>query len=74
MAKKLGLTVLGAGPAGDRVPVIDESECVGCNLCKIVCPVPDCISMVEVDNGFAPTTWNEHVSQGKDLRPKKGAH
>lgn len=41
MAKKLGLTVLGAGPAGDRVPVIDESECVGCNLCKIVCPVPD---------------------------------
>jgi dihydropyrimidine dehydrogenase (NAD+) subunit PreA len=74
MAKKLGLTVLGAGPAGDRVPVIDESECVGCNLCKIVCPVPDCISMVEVDNGFAPTTWNEHVTQGKDLRPKKGAH
>ncbi len=74
LAKKLGLTVLGAGPAGERVPVIDESECVGCNLCKIVCPVPDCISMVEVDNGYAPTTWNEHVSQGKDLRPKKGAH
>jgi dihydropyrimidine dehydrogenase (NAD+) subunit PreA len=57
-----------------RVPVIDESECVGCNLCKIVCPVPDCISMVQVENGFPPSTWNEHVSEGKALRPKKGSH
>jgi dihydropyrimidine dehydrogenase (NAD+) subunit PreA len=57
-----------------RVPVVDESECVGCNLCKIVCPVADCISMVEVQNGFAAATWNEHVEQGKALRPKKGAH
>jgi len=57
-----------------RVPVVDESECVGCNLCKIVCPVPDCISMVEVPNGFSPSTWNEHVTEGKALRPKKGSH
>ncbi len=64
-------------PAQDgkkRVPVIDESECVGCNLCEIVCPVPGCITMEEVDNGFAPATWNEHVNEGKPLRPKKGAH
>jgi len=57
-----------------RVPRVDESECVGCNLCQIVCPVPDCISMVAVDNGFAPATWNDHVNEGKKLRPKKGAH
>ncbi|MGH1347221.1 MAG: NAD-dependent dihydropyrimidine dehydrogenase subunit PreA [Nannocystales bacterium] len=57
-----------------RVPVIDESECVGCNLCEIVCPVPDCITMEEVDNGFGRATWNEHVNDGKPLRPKKGAH
>ena len=57
-----------------KVPRIDESECVGCNLCKIVCPVPDCISMVEVNNGFQAATWNEHVADGKKLRPKKGAH
>ena len=57
-----------------RVPVIDESECVGCNLCEIVCPVPGCITLEEVDNGYAPATWNEHVSEGKTLRPKKGAH
>jgi dihydropyrimidine dehydrogenase (NAD+) subunit PreA len=57
-----------------RVPVIDESECVGCNLCQIVCPVPDCITMEPVNNGFAPATWNEHVSTGALLRPKKGSH
>ena len=57
-----------------RVPVVDESECVGCNLCQIVCPVEGCISMVEVDNGWAPGTWNEHVESGKPIRPKKGAH
>ena len=57
-----------------RVPRVDESECVGCNLCQIVCPVPECISLVPVNNGFKPATWNEHVHQGKPLRPKKGAH
>ena len=59
---------------GMRVPRIDESECVGCNLCQIVCPVPDCITLVPVDNGFTPATWNDHVHHGKALRPKKGAH
>jgi dihydropyrimidine dehydrogenase (NAD+) subunit PreA len=57
-----------------RVPWIDESECVGCNLCKIVCPVPGCIDMVAVENGFKPATWNQHVHEGAQLRPKKGAH
>ncbi len=30
-----------------QVPVVDEEECVGCNLCQLVCPVPGCIEMVE---------------------------
>ena len=59
---------------GTRVPTVDESECVGCNLCQIVCPVEGCITMEKVDNGFAPATWNEHVSDGATLRPKKAAH
>ncbi len=59
---------------GTRVPRIDESECVGCNLCQIVCPVPDCISMVSVDNGQKPASWNDHVTHGTQLRPKKGVH
>ena len=33
-----------------RYKVIDE-ECVGCNLCMHVCPVPECITMVRVDEG-----------------------
>lgn len=57
-----------------KVPIIDESECVGCNLCQIVCPVEGCIDMVEVDNGYARATWNDHVVHGARLRPKKGAH
>lgn len=59
---------------GTRVPFVDESECVGCNLCQIVCPVEGCITMEEVDNGYAETSWNEHLTLGKPVRPKKGAH
>jgi dihydropyrimidine dehydrogenase (NAD+) subunit PreA len=59
---------------GTFVPRVDESECVGCNLCQIVCPVPDCITMTPVDNGFAPGTWNQHLVGRANLRPKKGVH
>lgn len=61
-------------PDGSRVPTVDESECVGCNLCQIVCPVPGCITMEAVDNGFSRGSWNEHVAGAAKLRPKKGAH
>ena len=42
-----------------RYHVIDE-ECVGCNLCQHVCPVPDCISMVQVDTGKPYLNWTQH--------------
>ena len=42
-----------------RYHVIDE-ECVGCNLCQHVCPVPDCISMVQVDTGQPYLNWTQH--------------
>jgi dihydropyrimidine dehydrogenase (NAD+) subunit PreA len=54
--------------AGARVPWIDEPECVGCNLCQLVCPVPGCISMREVPNGPSET-WNDRVEQGRDKLP-----
>jgi dihydropyrimidine dehydrogenase (NAD+) subunit PreA len=53
--------------AGDRLPWIDEPECVGCNLCALVCPVPGCITMEET----APVnqdTWNKRVADGRDKK------
>ena len=29
----------------DRLPVIDEEKCVGCNLCVIICPVANCMKL-----------------------------
>jgi dihydropyrimidine dehydrogenase (NAD+) subunit PreA len=54
--------------AGARVPWIDEPECVGCNLCQIVCPVPGCITMEERPGG-ASETWNDRVAQHRDRLP-----
>jgi len=42
-----------------RFTVVDD-DCVGCNLCAHVCPVPDCIEMRTVDNGKPVMTWPEH--------------
>jgi dihydropyrimidine dehydrogenase (NAD+) subunit PreA len=44
-----------------RIPRVDETECVGCNLCSCVCPVENCIRMVEVPTGLAPETWDERT-------------
>jgi len=44
-----------------HVPRIIEEECVGCNLCALVCPVDGCITMVEIDNGLPPMSWKQKV-------------
>ncbi|TXH36868.1 MAG: NAD-dependent dihydropyrimidine dehydrogenase subunit PreA [Rhodospirillaceae bacterium] len=41
-----------------RYEVIDE-ECVGCNLCSHVCPVPDCITMVSMETGKPYQNWTQ---------------
>jgi dihydropyrimidine dehydrogenase (NAD+) subunit PreA len=46
----------------ERIPRVDETECVGCNLCSLVCPVDQCITMVERPTGLAPETWAERTS------------
>ena len=48
------------GPDGRRRYEIIEPECVGCNLCMHVCPVHDCITMVEVDTGLGYANWTTH--------------
>jgi len=35
----------------DRVFTVKDDECVACNLCVNVCPVEDCITMVELQPG-----------------------
>jgi dihydropyrimidine dehydrogenase (NAD+) subunit PreA len=54
--------------AGERVPWVDEPECVGCNLCALVCPVPGCITMREEPGGKSET-WNDRVAQKRDKLP-----
>lgn len=44
-------------------PVVREGDCVGCRLCFNVCPVNDCISMVELPSGRPPVTWSELTEQ-----------
>ena len=49
------------GTPSYRIPRVDEDECVGCNLCWLVCPVENCITMEQVDTGRAPQSWAERT-------------
>jgi dihydropyrimidine dehydrogenase (NAD+) subunit PreA len=60
---KLDATTGAANVSERRVPRVDESECVGCNLCWLVCPVPGCITMEKVDNGLPPQSWAQRTGQ-----------
>jgi dihydropyrimidine dehydrogenase (NAD+) subunit PreA len=42
-----------------RVPRVDEAECVGCNLCALVCPVENCITMARVDHDIPAQSWEQ---------------
>lgn len=60
--KERAVAVQGTNPTPlGRIPRVDETECVGCNLCSLVCPVDECIAMVRIDNGPAET-WDERVT------------
>ncbi len=43
---------------------VDESECIGCNLCAAVCPVPGCITMKDESNGAPFESWNDRIAKG----------
>ena len=51
----------GKADAVDTRPrvVVREEDCVGCRLCYNVCPVENCIQMVEFPSGKPPVTWDE---------------
>ncbi len=48
----------------ERIPRVDEDHCVGCNLCSLVCPVPECITMERVENDLPAQSWEERVTAG----------
>lgn len=48
-----------------RFEVIDR-ECVGCNLCVSVCPVPDCITMEPLTSGVDPRTGRPVTGEKAD--------
>jgi dihydropyrimidine dehydrogenase (NAD+) subunit PreA len=60
---------LADGSAGPTVPFVDEVECIGCNLCALVCPVPGCITMRKVDADKPRDTWQDRMQKGTDWVP-----
>ncbi|WP_263408668.1 NAD-dependent dihydropyrimidine dehydrogenase subunit PreA [Terriglobus tenax] len=46
-----------------RIPRVDETECVGCNLCSLVCPVDNCITMKQIPTGQTAETWEERTAR-----------
>ena len=49
---------------GARKFEVIEAECVGCNLCVTVCPVPECITMRTVEIGDIDFRTNKKVEAG----------
>lgn len=70
---------------GKRHFEVIEEECVGCNLCAVVCPIENCITMVPLAEGEidrrtgirvgGQRSWVEHPNNpnAKDPRPAKHA-
>jgi dihydropyrimidine dehydrogenase (NAD+) subunit PreA len=48
-------------------PVVREEDCVGCRLCYNVCPVDDCIAMVELPSGREAVTWSELTQEKSEV-------
>ena len=46
-----------------RIPKVDEQECVGCNLCWLVCPVENCITMEQVQTGLPSQSWEQRTAR-----------
>ncbi|TBW36640.1 NAD-dependent dihydropyrimidine dehydrogenase subunit PreA [Siculibacillus lacustris] len=76
--------VVEAEEGGKRRFVVDEAECVGCNLCASVCPVPNCISMdplpagaIDLRTGLVvggKRTWLDHPNNPMAVHPRPHAN
>ena len=48
---------------------VDETECIGCNLCSHVCPVEGCITMKDVTGDRPFESWNDRIAKGTAFVP-----
>jgi dihydropyrimidine dehydrogenase (NAD+) subunit PreA len=53
---------ISASKNGQRHFEVLESECVGCNLCVTVCPVPDCLTLRDLQPGEVDQRTGKTVS------------
>ncbi|MBB6251822.1 NAD-dependent dihydropyrimidine dehydrogenase subunit PreA [Nitrospirillum iridis] len=58
---------------GKRLFEVVDEDCVGCNLCAHVCPVPECITMHPQANGLPYLTWPEHPGNPMRVQPPQAA-
>jgi len=54
-----------------RIPRVDEDECVGCNLCSLVCPVEGCITMEQVETHLAAQSWAQRMGDASNPARKR---
>lgn len=52
-----------------KTPWVDENHCVGCNLCSLVCPIPNCITMQEKRKAQDFDSWNQRIIEGRAVVP-----
>jgi dihydropyrimidine dehydrogenase (NAD+) subunit PreA len=52
--------VSGAGEGHVNIFEIKQDMCVGCNMCSLVCPVTNCINMVERESHIPHITWRQY--------------
>lgn len=53
-----------------RIPRVDEHECVGCNLCALVCPVENCITMERIENNLPFQSWEQRAQEDTRRSPR----
>jgi dihydropyrimidine dehydrogenase (NAD+) subunit PreA len=61
VSKPDALLATGGPTPAARIPRVDEVECVGCNLCWLVCPVENCITMAKIETGIPAQSWAQRT-------------